>query len=121
MLQQTTEVWVLRRAQAIRAVVVGQHVSTVSPLFSLAHAAWRPWGQRFAQQGPQGLLDRPRPGRPHKVRCELTQHLNRLVDQDPRQHASLSSQWNCRALATALAHHIGLQLGRASVRSVLKK
>ena len=31
MLQQTTEVRVLRWAQTIRAVVAGQHVSTVSP------------------------------------------------------------------------------------------
>ena len=87
----------------------------------LANSALRKWVQRFAYQGPQGLFDRPRSGRPPKVTCELEQHLNRLVDQDPVQHGSLHSQWSCRALATVLAHQTGVQLSRESVRCALKK
>jgi transposase len=121
MLKQTKEARVFRRAQAVRAVVAGQHVSTVSTTFHLANSAVRKWVQRFANQGPQGLQDRPRPGRPCKVTCELVQHLNRLVDQDPLQHGSLYSPWSGRELATALAHQTGIQLGRESVRWVLKK
>src|SRR2546429_8106893 len=83
MLKQTKEARVFRRAQAVHAVVVGQHVSAVSATFHVANSALRKWVQRFAQEGPQGLLDRPRSGRPPKVTCELEQHLNRLVDQDP--------------------------------------
>jgi putative transposase len=121
LLKQTKEARVFRRAQAVRAVVAGQHVSTVSLTFHLANSAVRKWVQRFAQQGPQGLRDRPRSGRPPKVTCELEQHLNRLVDQDPLQHGSISSQWSCRTLATVLAQQTGVQLGRESVRGVLKK
>jgi transposase len=121
MLKQTKDARVFRRAQAVRAVVTGQHVSTVSLTFHLANSALRKWVQRFAQQGPQGLLDRPRPGRPRKMTCELETHLNRLVDQDPLQHGSLYSQWSCRELATALAHQTGIQLGRDSIRCALKK
>jgi transposase len=121
MLKQTKEARVFRRAQAVRAVVAGQHVSTVSTTFHLANSAVRKWVQRFANQGPQGLQDRPRPGRPCKVTCELVQPLNRLVDQDPLQHGSLYSQWSCRELAPALAHQTGIQLGRERVRWVLKK
>jgi transposase len=51
----------------------------------------------------------------------LEQHLNRLVDQDPLEHGSVYSQWSCRELATVLAQQTGVQLGRESVRSVLKK
>jgi hypothetical protein len=51
----------------------------------------------------------------------LEQHLNRLVDQDPLEHGSLSSQWSCRELATVFAPETGVQLGRESVRGVLKK
>jgi transposase len=121
MLKQTKEARVFRRAQAVRAVVAGQHVSTVSTTFHLANSALRKWVQRFAAQGPQGLHDRPRPGRPRKVTDELEKHLNRLVDQDPLQHGSISSQWSCQELATVLAREAGVQLGRESVRSVLKK
>jgi transposase len=120
-LKQTQEARVFRRAQAVREVVAGHHVNTVSATFHLANSALRKWVQRFAQEGLQGLLDRPRSGRPPKGTCELEQHLNRLVDQDPLQHGSRSSQWSCRELATVLAQQTGIQLGRESVRGVLKK
>jgi hypothetical protein len=55
------------------------------------------------------------------VTCELEQHLNRLVDQDPLQHGSIASQWSCRELAAVLAQQTGVQLSRERVRCVLKK
>ena len=119
--KQTKEARVFRRAQAVREVVAGHHVNAVSALFHFANSALRKWVQRFASQGPQGLLDRPRSGRPPKVTCELEKHRNRLIDQDPLQHGSLYSQWSCRELATVLAQQTGVLLGRESVRRVLKK
>jgi transposase len=119
--KQTKEARVFRRAQAVREVVAGHHVNAVSATFHFTHSALRTWVQRLAQQGLQGLVDRPRPGRPPKVTCARAKYLNRLVDQDPLQHGSLSAQWRCRALATVLARETGVQLGRESVRGVLKK
>jgi len=121
LLQQTKEARVFRRAQAVREVVVGSHVNAVSATFHLTNSALRKWVQRFAQHGPQGLRDRPRPGRPRKRTGALEQHLNRLVDQDPLHHGSLYSQWSCRELARVLAYQTGIHLGRESIRSVLKK
>ena len=120
-LKQTKEARVFRRAQAVRDVVKGQRLQTVSDTLHFTYSALRKWVYRFANQGTQGLVDRPRPGRPRKVTCELEQYLNRLVDQDPLEHGSRSSQWNCRELATVLAQQTGVQLGRESVRGVLKK
>ena len=120
-LKQTKEARVFRRAQAVREVVKGQRLQTVSDTLHFTYSALRKWVHRFAQQGTQGLMDHPRPGRPPKITCELEKHLNRLVDQDPLQHGSLYSQWSCRELATVLAQQTGVQLGRESVRCVLKK
>ena len=120
LLKQTKEARVFRRAQAVREVVAGHHVNAVSEAFHLANAALRKWVQRFAQEGPQGLRDRPRSGRPPKITCELEQHLKRLVDADPLEHGALSSQWSCRELAAVFARETGVQLGRESVRRVLK-
>ena len=119
--KQTKEARVFRRAQAVRDVVKGQRLQCVSDTLQFTYSALRKWVYRFANQGTQGLVDRPRSGRPAKVTCELEQHRNRLVDQDPLQHGSLHSQWSCRALATVLARQTGVQLGRESVRYVLKK
>ena len=60
---------VFRRAQAVRDVVKGQRLQTVSDTLQLTSAALRQWVYRFASQGTQGLMDRPRPGRPPKVTC----------------------------------------------------
>jgi transposase len=120
-LQQTKEARIFRRAQAVRAVVKGQRLQTVSDALQFTYSALRKWVYRFAYQGTRGLVDRPRSGRPPKVTCELEQYLNRLVDQDPLEHGSIHSQWSCRELATVVARATGVQLGRESVRGVLKK
>jgi transposase len=120
-LKQTREARVFRRAQAVREVVKGTRLQTVSDTLAFTYSALRKWVYRFANQGPEGLGDRPRSGRPPKVTCALEQHLNRLVDQDPLQHGSLHSQWSCRELATVLAQQTGVQLGRESIRCALKK
>jgi len=120
-LKQTKEARVFRRAQAVRHVVKGQRLHTVSATLSFTYSALRKGGQRFASQGVQGLVDRPRSGRPPKMTCELEKHLNRLVDEAPLQHGAIHSPWSCRDLATVLAQQTGIQVGRESVRGVLKK
>jgi transposase len=120
-LHQTKEARVFRRAQAVRAVVQGQRLQTVSDTLAFTYSALRKWVYRFAHQGTSGLVDRPRSGRPPKMTCELAQHLNRLVEQDPLEHGSVHSQWSCRELAIVFARETGVHLGRESVRGVLKK
>jgi transposase len=120
-LKQTKEARIFRRAQAVREVVQGHRLQTVSDSLHFTYSALRKWVHRFAHQGVQGLGDRPRPGRPPKVTGELAHHLDRLVDHDPLQHGSSHSQWSCQELATVLARQTGVQLSRESVRDVLKK
>src|SRR5262244_741105 len=120
-LKQTKEARIFRRAQAVRDVVQGQRLQTVSDTLHFTYSALRKWVYRFAHQGGHGLVDRPRSGRPPKMTCALEQHLHRLVDQDPLEHGSLHSQWRCRELATVFARETGVHLGRESVRGVLKK
>src|SRR5215831_8253553 len=120
-IKQTKEARVFRRAQAVRHVVQGQRLQTVSDALSFTYSALRKWVYRFANQGVQGLVDRPRSGRPAKVTGAVAAHLDRLVDQDPLQHGSSHSQWSCQELATVLARQTGVQLSRESVREALKK
>jgi transposase len=117
-LKQTKEARVFRRAQAVREVVTGHRLQTVSDTLHFTSAALRTWVYRFATQGMQGLVDRPRPGRPAKVTGAVAAHLDRLVDQAPLQHGASHSQWRCQELATVLARQTGVQLSRESVREV---
>src|SRR5215471_623359 len=90
--KQTREARVFRRAQAVREVVKGQRLQTVSDALAFTYSALRKWVHRFATEGTRGLGDRPR-----------------------------YSQWSCRELAAVLGQQTGVQLGRESVRGVLKK
>ena len=120
-IKQTKEARVFRRAQAVRHVVQGQRLPTVSDALSFTYSALRTWVNRCASQGGQGFVERPRSGRPPTITCALAQHLHRLVDQDPLQQGSLSSPWSCRERATVFARATGGQLGRESIRCALKK
>src|SRR5215471_9778672 len=120
-LKQTKAARVFRRAQAVREVVKGQRLQTVSDTFHFTYSALRKWVHRFARHGVQSLADRPRSGRPPKVTSAVAQHLERLIEQDPLQHGSSHSQWSCQELATVLARETGVHLSRERVRVVLKK
>src|SRR5262245_14326246 len=109
-LKQTKEARVCRRAQAVREVIKGHRLQTVSNPLQFTYSALRKWVDRFADQGPQGLVERPRSGRPPKVPGALAPHLDRLVDQDPRPHGASHSQWSCQALATVLARQTAMLL-----------
>ena len=120
-LKQTKEARVFRRAQAVRDVVRGQRIQHVSDTLQFTYTALRKWVHRFANHGTRGLVDRPRSGRSPKVTCELERYLNHLVDQDPLEQGSIHAQWSCRELAAVVARETGVQIGRESVRGVLKK
>src|SRR5256885_14782663 len=120
-LTQTKEARVFRRAQAVREVIKGQRLHTVSDTLHLTYSALRKWVHRFAHQGVQGLADHPRSGRPPKVTCALAHHLDHLVDQDPVEHGSGHSQWSCQALATVFARQTGANSApRAAARAEKK-
>src|SRR2546426_10794450 len=82
-LKQTKEARVFRRTQAVRDVVKGQRLQTVSDTLHFTYSALRKWVHRFANQGVQALVDGPRPGPPPKGTSELAHHLARLNNQHP--------------------------------------
>jgi transposase len=63
-LKRTKEARVFRRAQAVREVVKGTRLQTVSDTLALTYAVLRTWVHRFAHAGAQGLVDHPRSGPP---------------------------------------------------------
>ena len=117
-LKKPKEARTVRRAPAVRAVVTGQRLPTVSDTLHFTSSALRKWGYRCAHQGVRGLVDRPRSGRPPKVTGALERSRNPLVAQDPLEHGAIHAQGRCRELAPVVAREPGVQLGRERVRGV---
>jgi leucine-zipper of insertion element IS481 len=65
-LKQTKEVLIFRRAQAVREVIKRRRMQNVSDALQFMCSALCKWVHRLATQGPQGIVDRPRPSRPTK-------------------------------------------------------
>jgi transposase len=87
-LKQTKEALVFRRVQAVREVVKGQRLQTVSDTLHFTYSALRKWVHHFAYHGVQGLVDRPRPGRPPKVTSRKAIQPCRTVLRDLSRRAS---------------------------------
>ena len=120
-LKQTKEARVFRRAQAVRNVVKGQRLQTVSdalsplpiPPCASGSIALPTTARRVS------LIARARGDR---LKLPASWNSTSIVSSiKTLQHGSLYSQWSCRELATVLAQQTGVQLGRESVRCVLKK
>ena len=79
----------------------------------------REWLHRYQGEGPTGLDDRPRPGRPPRDR--LARHIvDTQASQSPRAVGLVQSCWTVGLLAAFLAARFRLRLSPTSVRRHLK-
>jgi transposase len=106
------------RAQMVLLSSRGYSVPQIAAIFEVGEDVVRTWLHRFQQDGPAGLADRPRPGRPPK------DHLARpIVDtqmrNSPRANGLVQACWTVGLLATFLATRFGLVLSPTSVRRAL--
>ena len=61
---QKTPGGLARRARAMLLLAEGQTYAATSRQVGMAERHVRKWARRFIRDGPEGLRDRPRPGRP---------------------------------------------------------
>jgi len=79
------------------------------------------WKQRFQEQGPDGLLDRPR-GAPCRFGCLWPALVVAWVkDFTPRAFGLLRSRWCCETLALLLWQLHGVGVSRETVRRWLRR
>jgi transposase len=89
------------RSRIILALAEGRRTSEVARSFSVRMATVTKWRIRFAREGPAGLSDTPRSGKPPVyTRNTDDRVLYLLVQPPPRGHA----RWNGRLLARALGN-----------------
>jgi hypothetical protein len=61
---QKTPVGLAKRARAMILLAEGQTYAATARQVDLAERHVRKWAKRFVRDGPDGLRDKPRPGRP---------------------------------------------------------
>jgi transposase len=108
------------RAQMVRRRARGYPGSPIAELFEVGEDVVRTWRHRFQQEGPEGLTDRPRPGRPPTDR--LARHIVDAQASNPPCYSGLvQTCWTVGLLAAFLAVRFRLRLSSSSVRRHLKR
>jgi transposase len=72
-----------QRAQVILLSARRKTVPEIADLFQVSQATIRFWVERFNAQGPGGLYDEERSGRPPKTTLEVRDTVVELVQDDP--------------------------------------
>jgi transposase len=87
-------------AQRARIVLACAEPSATNSAVAAALGVSRPtvatWRQRFAERGPDGLLDAPRPGAPRKISDEAVEQVVTLTLETAPENAT---HWSTRSLA----------------------
>lgn len=79
------------------------------------------WMDRFDEEGPSGLYDRNREGRPPKIDEEAEAEIEKLLESDPTEHGENATRWTTPRIAEHLRKKQGIDVHPDTVRDALKR
>jgi transposase len=103
------------RAQMVLLSSRGYTVPQIAAIFEVGEDVVRTWLHRFQQAGPDGLADRPRPGRPPKDRL-ARQIVDAQMHNSPGANGLVQAGWTVTLLAGFLAARFRLVLSGTTIR-----
>ena len=114
---------VSQRAQMILLSAQGRTVPEIATLFAMSRATVRFWIRRFEANGPAGLHDESRSGRPRKVTLQVEEALTTLLKHDPQQTCAsyLATFWTVAMLALVVGTRVQVALSPKTLRMTLHR
>ena len=109
------------RAQIILLSANRRTVPEIACIFDMSHATIRFWMERFNVEGPAGLYDEPRSGRPRKISQDVEQTIVQTLTDDPARHGHLATFWTVAMMVLALSHQLHLSVSASAVRCVFAR
>lgn len=128
-----TELEELRRMkrQEVGRVSTRAHIILLSsrgysaPQISEIHDVTGPmvykWMDRFDEEGPPGLYDRDREGRPPKIDEEVEQEIERLLEGNPTEEGENATRWTTDRIAEHLDRELDVDVHPETVRDALNR
>lgn len=110
---------VRRRADALLRLADGASASAVARILRTGTTRIAAWRARFLAEGRDGLVDRPRPGRPPKLGPPERDLLVTALEDGPRAYGRPCDVWGLADLAALLAERRGVEVSIATVRRAL--
>lgn len=110
---------VAMRAQMILLSARGYSAYDIAEIHGVTDPTVYKWMERFDQQGPEGLFDLPREGRPPKIDDEAEEEIERVLQAPPTEEGYEASRWTARRLAEHLQEELGIEVHPETVRRAL--
>lgn len=108
-----------RRLLAIALVMEGRSRTDAATAAGMDRQSLRDWVHRFNAEGPDGLRDKPRSGRPARLNEEQLQELDAIVATGPDLETDGVVRWRCVDLQRVIAAKYNVVLGERSVGRIL--
>ena len=109
------------RAHMILLSDRGYSAPNIAELHDVTDPMVYKWIGRFDEEGPAGLYDRDREGRPPKIDEEAEAEIEKLLESDPTEHGENASRWTAPRIAEHLRKKQGIDVHPDTVRDALKR
>lgn len=100
------------RLTAIRALLLDVEHAQVATIFGVTRRTLSTWVRRFNDKGIDGLIERPRAGRPRKIGAAQSVRYRQLIDE-PKLAGE--SHWTARKFHGYLRQNLQLEVGYSTV------
>lgn len=109
---------------SVRAHIVllssrGYSASEIAEIHDVTGPMVYKWMDRFDEEGPAGLYDRAREGRPPKIDEEVEKEIERLLEKNPTEEEENATRWTTGRIAEHLERELGVDVHPETVREAL--
>jgi transposase len=111
---------VRRRAQAVLLVEEGHSQASAARLFQTSAYRVHVWQERDARAGREGLMDRPRGGRPHALSDANRAFLEEALERGPQRFGLPMTFWSIRDLQALLVRERGVTVSVDTVHRAVR-
>jgi transposase len=111
----------VRRLLALAAVYDGKDRAEAARIGAMDRQTLRDWALRLNKDGPNGLIDINRPGRPPKLSVEQKQELKHIVEAGPDKEKDGVVRWRCVDLRRIIKERFEVDVDEVTIGRVLKE
>lgn len=112
---------VAMRAHMVLLSARGYAAQQIAEIHAISDVTVYKWIDRFNEEGPEGLYDREREGRPPKIDEEAEAEIERVLQAPPTEEGYNVTRWTSPRLAQHLKEKLGRDVHPRTVRRALKR
>ena len=112
---------VRKRAHAIRLSAMGYTVTQIAEILGCNRQSVHNWFDMFEQNGPKGLCDKPRSGRPAIATIDYRTKLLEAIKTNPRKIGYPFTVWTLTRIRAHMAREMRILLSESRVRQIMKE